>query len=168
MEALASIRSSSAVEVLSAVSPQSFNPTAMSRREGRPVIHSPQQLRLHPALEEIGWAGLTDEFNETARLKDHSVPEPVLITTNGTILAGFRGWQSALFDDLREIDCIEYSLSEEKALQFIISHHQPQRGWNAFVRIRLALKLDPYFQKKALDDMHAGGKYKGLAKLPEA
>ena len=50
----------------------------------------------------------------------------------------------------------------------IISHHQPRRGWNAFIRIRLALKLEPYFQQRALDNMRAGGKYKGLANLPEA
>ena len=49
-----------------------------------------------------------------------------------------------------------------------ISHHQTQRGWNPFIRIRLALKLEPYFQKRALDNMRAGGKYKGWANLPEA
>lgn len=150
--------STAAPEVVSGV-PAPFNPTAMSRREGHPVIRSPRQLRLHPALEEIGCAGLTDEFNEAARLKDHFVPEPVLITTNGTILVGFGRWQSALFDDRREINCIEYPLSEEEALQFIISHHQPQRAWNAFVRIRLALKLEPYFQKKALDKARVSAEY---------
>jgi len=52
----ASIRSSTAVEVISAVPPQSVKPTAMSPLEGRPVVRSPEQLRLHPALEEIGWS----------------------------------------------------------------------------------------------------------------
>jgi len=73
-----------------------------------------------------------------------------------------------VFEGRHEIHCIEYSLSEEESLQFIISHHQPRRGWNAFIRIRLALKLEPYFQQRALDNMRAGGKYKGLANLPEA
>jgi hypothetical protein len=94
----ASIRRSSAVEVISAVPPQSFNPTAMSRLEGRPVICSPEQLRLHRALEELGWTGVIDEFNDAARLKEQSVPEPILITTNRTILAGFGRWRSAVFD----------------------------------------------------------------------
>jgi hypothetical protein len=139
----------------------------MSRWEGCPVVRSPKQLRLHRALEEIGWTGVIDEFNAD-RLKEQSVPEPILITPNGTILAGFGRWRSALFDDRHEINCIEYSLSEEQALRFIISHYQPQRGWNAFVRIRLALKLEPYFQKRARDNMSTGGKYKGWANLPEA
>jgi len=163
----ASIRSSSPVEVISAAVPlHHFNPTAMSRVEGRPVVRSPEQLRLHRALEELGWTGVIDEFNDAARLTNPSVTESILITTNGTILAGFGRWRSAVFDGSHEINCIEYPLSEDDALQFIIRYHQPQRGWNAFIRIRLALKLEPYFQQRALDNMSAGGKYKGSANLP--
>ena len=139
-----------------------------SQPEGRPVARSPEQLRLHRALEELGWAGAIDEFSDAARLTNPSVTEPILITTNGTILAGFGRWRLAVFDGWHEINCIEYPLSEDEALQFIISHHQPQHGWNAFIRIRLALKLEPYFQNRALENMRAGGKYKGSANLPEA
>ena len=140
----------------------------MSRLDGRPVVRSPEQLRLHRALEELGWTCVIGEFNDAARLTNTSITEPILITTNGTILAGFGRWRLALFQGRQEIDCIEYPFSEDESLQFIISHHQPQRGWNAFVRIRLVLTLEPYFQQKALDNMRAGGKYKGLANLPEA
>jgi hypothetical protein len=147
---------------------QSFNPTTPSRIEGRQVVRSPQQLRSHPALDRLGWSGGIREFNEAARLTNLSVTEPILITTNGIILAGFGRWRSALLDGRHEINCIEYPLSENEALQFIISHHQPQPGWNAFVRIRLALTLEPYLQQKALENMRVGGKYKGLANLPEA
>src|ERR1035441_7068476 len=45
----------------------------------------------------------------------------------------------AVFDGRHEINCIEYPLSEDEALQFILTHHQTRCGWNAFVRIRLAL-----------------------------
>jgi len=155
--------SSSAREVISAVPPRSFNPTAMSWVEGHPVVRFPEQLRLHRALEELGGTDLIAELNDAARLKEQSVPEPILITTNGTILAGFGRWRLTVFEGRHEIHCIEYSLGEEESLQFIISHHQPRRGWNSFIRIRLALKLEPYFQQRALDNMRAGGKYKGLA-----
>jgi hypothetical protein len=53
-------------------------------------------------------------------------------------------------------------------LAFILAHHQTQRGWNAFVRVRLALTLKPSLQHRALNNMRSGGKYKGLANLPEA
>lgn len=140
----------------------------MSRLEGRPVVRSPRQLRLHGALEELGATGVMDEFNDAARLKDQFVPVPILVTTNGTILTGFRRWRLALFDDRHEINCIEYSLGEEEALHFIISYHQPKSRWNKYVRICLALRLEPYFQQRARDNMLAGGKYKGSANLPEA
>src|SRR5664279_1560920 len=164
----ASTRSSSAVEIISPVPPQSFNPTAMSRLEGRPVVRFPEQLRLHRSLEDLSWTGVIDEFNDAARMTNPSVTEPILITTNGTILAGFGRWRLAVFDGRHEINCIEYPLSEDEALQFILTHHQTRCGWNAFVRIRLALNLEPYFQQRALDNMCAGGKYKGWANLPEA
>jgi hypothetical protein len=164
----APIPSSSAIEVFSAVQPQFFNPTSMIRLEERPVVRSPEQLRLHRALEELGWTGVIDEFNDAARLTNPSVTAPILITTNGTILAGFGRWRLALFERRHEIHCIEYPLSEDEALQFILTHHQTRCGWNAFVRIHLALKLEPYFQQKACGNMSVGGKHKGWANLPEA
>ena len=152
---------------ISTASPQSFIPSTMSRPEGHPVVLSPQQLRLHRALEELGWVGAIEEFND-ARLTRSSVAEPILVTPGGTILSGFGRWRSALFDGRIEINCIEYSLSEDDSLQFILNHHQTRCGWNAFVRICLALTLEPNLQQRALDNMSTGGKLKGLANLPEA
>ncbi|HWW14786.1 MAG TPA: hypothetical protein VN310_09020 [Candidatus Dormibacteraeota bacterium] len=164
----ASILRPNAEEIISAVPLQSFYPAAMSQLEGRPVVRSPEQLRLHRALEDLGWCGVIDELNAASQLTHLSVAEPILIMTDGTILAGIGRWRAAVFDGKHEINCIEYSLGEDEALQFIIRHHQSQRGWNAFIRIRLALRLESYFQKRAHDNMSAGGKYKGSASLPEA
>ncbi|MGA2904334.1 MAG: hypothetical protein ABSD98_10915 [Candidatus Korobacteraceae bacterium] len=111
---------------------------------------------------------VVEELNEAARSKDQSAAEPILITTNGTILAGFGRWRLAVFERRHEIHCLEYQFSEDDSLQFMLRHHQTRRGWNAFFRIRLALTLEPYFQQRALENMRAGGKYKGLANLPEA
>ena len=163
----ASTRSSSAVEALSAVPPRSFNPPTMSRLEGRPVVRSPQQLQLHRALEELGWNGAMNEFNDAA-LTNGSVTEPILITTNGTILSGFGGWRSAVVDGGLEINCIEYPLSDAESPKFILTHHQTRFGWNAFIRICLALTMEPNLQQRAVDNMSAGGKYKGSANLPGA
>jgi hypothetical protein len=165
---LAPIRSSIDLEAISAVLLQPFSPTAMSRLECCPVVRSPKQLRLHQALEEVGWTGEIDEFNYAAGLSHRSITEPILITTNGTILSGFGSWRSAVFDGRFEINCIEYPLSEDESLQFILTHHQTRRGWNDFVRIRLALTLEPSLQQKALDNIRTGGKLKGSANLPEA
>src|SRR5271157_3391679 len=163
----ASTGSSSAVEVICAVPPQPSNPSAMSRLEGRPVVRSPEQLRLHPALDELNWI-VVGELNGAAQATSPSEAEPIIITTKGTILAGFGRWRLAVFEGRREVHCIEHPISEEQSLHFILNHHKPRRGWNAFVRIRLALTLEPDLQQRALENMRAGGKYKGLANLPEA
>jgi hypothetical protein len=123
---------------------------------------------MHPALDGLDVIDLVTELNEAARLSAQPVPEPVLITTNGTLLAGFGRWRLAVFEGRKEIDCLEYQISDDDSLQFILNHHQPRSGWNAFVRIRVALTRKPSLQQKALDNMRAGGKCKGWANLPDA
>jgi len=146
---------------------QPFNQTTTNRLDGVPVVRSVEQLCLHAALEAIAWSNVAGEFNDAARLPTPSFPEPILITTNGTVLAGFGPWRLAVQQGSHEIPCIEYSLNEEESVRFILSHHQIRRGWNDFVRIRLALTLKSSFRQRALDNMRAGGKYKGLANLPD-
>jgi len=105
----------------------------MSRVDGRPAVRSLEQLRLHRALGELGWTGVIDEFNDAVRLTNPFVTEPILITTNGTILAGFGHWRAAVFDGRPEINCIEYPINEDESLPFILTHHQTRcehRRWS--------------------------------------
>lgn len=101
---------------------------AISRAEGRPAVRSPKDLHLHSALEEVGWAGLVDELNDAARSAIHPICDPILIATDGTVLAGFGRWRLAVFEQAPEIYCIEHSLSADDSLMFILTHHQTQRG----------------------------------------
>ena len=98
-------RGSSSAGILS-VGQQSFSPIAIPPL-GRPVLRHPEQLRLHPALVEVGWTGGIDNLNDAARLKNQSVTEPVLITTSGTILSSFGTWRLAIFESREHIECIE-------------------------------------------------------------
>jgi len=140
----------------------------MVPREWRPVIRRPEQLRLHPALQELGAIGEIGELNVAACLKNQCLPEPILITLDGIILCGIGRWRWALFEGKHEIDCVEYALSEDESLRFTLAYHQTRCGWNAFVRIRLALTQETKLQQRALDNMRAGGRYKRSANLPEA
>jgi len=110
---------------------------------------------------------MTGELNEAERVGGHATT-PILITSEGAVLSGFGRWRSALLHRELEIQCIEYTLGPEDALKFILAHQKPQRGWNAFIRTRLALTLESYFRRGALGHMRDGGKYKGSAKLPNA
>ena len=151
---LSVLAESNTLQVISAVPPP-FNPSGMSPLEGRPVVRSPEQLRLHRALHELGWTAVVDELNDAARLKNQSLPEPILITTKATILAGFGRWRLATLEGCQSINSIEYPLSEGESLQFILIHHQLGRGWNAFIRIRVALTLEAHLRQRALDNMRA-------------
>jgi hypothetical protein len=133
----------------------------------RLTVRFAEQLRIHPALEELDLPELVREINEAALLEDRSIAEPILVTTDGIILGGFGRWRLALLKGIREVPCVEYAIGEDDAIQFILNHCKPQQGWNAFVRIQLALSLEPAFQRRALDHMRAGGKYKGSSKLTE-
>lgn len=133
--------------------------------QGRLIIRSTEDMDLHPALGGLAYIDLALEMNEAARVKDH--PTRLILTTHeGTVFSGFESWRSALLRGEREIQCVEFVLGKEDALQFILVHHKPQRGWNAFVRTRLALSLEPHFQRGANENMRDGGRYKGMANLP--
>jgi hypothetical protein len=132
--------------------------------QGFPVVRSPKDLRFHPALLELDGMEEVFELNEAERVRQATMP--ILISSDGAVLAGFGHWRSALLHGEREVQCIEYVLGQEDALKFILAQHGPRRAWNAFVRTRLALTLEPYFQRRSLDNMRNGGKHKGSARLP--
>jgi hypothetical protein len=136
--------------------------------QGRAVSRSPEQLRPHPTLVHLNMVNTVLAFNEIDRLNDQRLREPLLITPHGIIISGFQEWKAALLDGRESVDCIEYSLSDEEAIQFVLLRHRSRQGWNSFNRIRLALELEPHFQAKALENQRAGGKFKGWANLPKA
>jgi hypothetical protein len=115
------------------------------------VVRSPEQLSLHPALGNLGWTCQVDELNAVSRGKGLSVAEPILTAGGGVILSGFGLWRFAILKGRREIDCIEYPLDEHQSLQFIVTLHRPHRFFNAFIRISLALTMEPYSRRKALE-----------------
>ena len=68
----------------------------------------------------------------------------------------------------RHLDCLEYELSEEDALLWLIQKHQRSDGLNAFCRILLALELEPWFKARARVNQQLGGQKKGSSNLAKA
>jgi hypothetical protein len=130
------------------------------------AVRSPETLRLHPAFNNLNFSGWL--INSELHGKPKDVHEPILITHGGILLAGFAEWHSAVCAGQPEINCTEYALNDDQALQLILTLHRPRTAWNDFTRTELALEQEPYFQAKALANQIAGGKYKGLANLPKA
>jgi hypothetical protein len=136
---------------------------------GRTVVRALEELRVHPALEEIGFCAFLPELNEATRSQDQMSPEePICVTHAGLILSGFGRWRMAVLRQVPSIECVEYSLTSEDALQLMLSLQKRRSGWNTFIRIRLALKLEKTLQQRALTNMQMGGKHKGSATLPKA
>jgi len=133
------------------------------------VVRALEELRVHPALEEIGFCAFLPELNEAARSQDRMSPEePICVTHAGLILSGFGRWRMAVLRQVPSIECVEYSLTSEDALQLMLSLQKRRSGWNTFIRIRLALKLEKTLKQRALTNMQMGGKHKGSATLPKA
>jgi hypothetical protein len=135
----------------------------------KPAVHPvpwlTEQLRPHPAFDQIGWQDIED-LNRVAERDFQLLLEPLRITKLGIILSGVGEWQLAVFERKQYLYCIEYDLDNNQALQFILERSGTQKGLNDFVRIRLALTLEDYLRAKGLENMSAGGKHKGLTNSP--
>src|SRR5262249_4563564 len=66
----------------------------IARSGTRTVIHLLSELRVHPALDEIGFCAFLSEVREAGRPQDQmSAEEPILVTMAGVILSGFGRWR---------------------------------------------------------------------------
>jgi hypothetical protein len=129
---------------------------------------SPGELHPHPTLERYGIAALQAEHNKIARQDDALFHATVEITASRTILDGLAQWKSALGAKCSRILCIEYSLTDEQALEWLLRRHRRRNGWNSYCRILTALQLEPKFKQEALANQVAGGQNKGLSSLTKA
>ena len=94
--------------------------------------------------------------------------EPIIKTRNGIIVDGYARWELARRQGRQTILCLEYDLTDEEALRWLIQSHRPSRALNAYSRILLALDLEPFLQEQARANQHTGGQSKGSSHLTEA
>jgi len=136
--------------------------------QGSPAARSPGELRLHPVFIQLNLVGTLINCAVHGRKPEGSVREPILVTTSGIVISGVREWHAAVSEGRPALDCTEYQLNDDEALQLILMLQQSRGTWNSFTRIQLALQQEPCLQAKAHANQVAGGKDKGLANLPEA
>jgi membrane protease YdiL (CAAX protease family) len=72
-----------------------------------------------------------------------------MITRNGAIIDGYCRWELARRQGRTTVACIEYDLTEEEALHWLLQRHRRVEGLNAFCRILLALDLEPWLKEQA-------------------
>src|SRR5277367_416398 len=121
----------------------------MARGCSGSLIHcGVEELRPHPAYVTSGIAVPLSQLSALITQGEQAFREPLLITRERIIIAGYDRWHLARHRRLT-LPCIEYDLSEEEALIWLIEKLRPQKGVNSFCRILLALELEPWLKLRA-------------------
>ncbi len=126
------------------------------------------ELHPHPAYVRHHLAASTARLSSLAERGDRAFLEPLVITQDRTILDGYARWELARRKGRATLPCLEYDLSDEDALRWLLLRHGRSNGLNDFCRILLALELEPCLREKGLSNQQAGGQSKGSSKLTEA
>jgi hypothetical protein len=132
------------------------------------VTRRVDELRPHPSYVGHQFSPSISRLSALAALGKLAFREPVVVTSSLTIIDGYARLQLAQQQGHETLPCLEYDLSEEDALRWLIQSHRPSLGLNAFGRILLALDLEPLLQERARSNQQIGGRHKGLSSLTEA
>jgi hypothetical protein len=126
------------------------------------------ELHPHPSFVRHHLTVPASKLSALAELGDLAFREPLVITRECTILDGYARWQLAQLQGRSTLPCIEYKLTEAEALHWILQSHRRSNGLNDFIRILLALELEPGFKEKARPNQRVGGQNMGSSNLTEA
>jgi hypothetical protein len=140
----------------------------VDRLQGRLVTCTVEQLRPHASYERHRFTVCPSRLSALAERGDFIFHEPLMITRNRTIIDGYCRWELARRQGRTTVTCIEYELTDEEALRWLLHRHRRVEGLNAFCRILLVLDLEPWFREQARVNQSAGGRSKGSSKLTEA
>ncbi len=134
-------------------------------KDFRSVRHHPNELRPHPGYIRNNVAANSCQLAALAELGELAFREPLFITRDRIILDGLARWTLARLQKRAAFACIEFEMSEEAALQYLLKRRQT--GLNDFVRISLSLELEPFLKNKARANQQAGGRKKVWSTLTE-
>jgi hypothetical protein len=134
----------------------------------RLVTWSVSELRPHPSYARHNISAQPFKLAALEEQGELGFSQPLVITRNKFIIDGYARWELAKRKGRLTLNCIEYDLTSEEALEEMIRKHRRSQGLTDFIRIELALDLESYFKEKAVLNRRAGGRLKGLSKLTEA
>ena len=83
------------------------------------------------------------------------------------VIDGYARWELARMKGRLVLPCVEYELTEEEAIRWLLQKHRRSNGMNDFCRILLARELEPCLKAKALSNQRFGGRMKGSSNLTE-
>lgn len=134
-------------------------PNAHESQDGphrdRLVYRSTAALRPHPAYHDLCAPIAAARVRRVAQ-QPGSIREPLLTTTDGTILDGHARWHVAIERQQPTLPCFEYDVTDEEALQVVIQRHRRSQGLNDYGRIVLALGLESYLRERRRPALSTG------------
>jgi hypothetical protein len=135
---------------------------------GRLLTCPVEELRPHPSYAKYQFMVPASKLSALIEQGDLAFQEPIIISAEGTIIDGYARWQLALQQGRRALRCIQYDLTEEESLLWLLHLHCRSDGLNQFCRILLAQELEYPTRARALSNQKRGGRNKGLSMLTEA
>jgi len=135
---------------------------------GRLVACCLSELHQHPSFARLGLSVPVSKLSALAQRGDLVFREPLTITQSGIIVDGYARFELARQQGRLTLCCIECELTEEEALRYLIRKESRSSGLNDFIRILLALELEPGLKARAESNQRFGGHNKGSSKLTEA
>jgi hypothetical protein len=126
------------------------------------------ELHPHPSYARNGLTVPSWKLDALARRGDLAFLHPLAITHTGTIIDGCARLNLAILQKRTTLECIEYELTDEEALQLLLQMQCRSSHLNSFCRILLALDLEPWLKEKARANQRFGGQHKGSSNLTEA
>jgi len=134
---------------------------------GQLATYGPAELRPHPSYVRLGFTVPASTLSALAEQGELAFREPLVIARGRIIIDGYARWELARLQGRVTLPCIEYELTEEETLRWLLLRHCRSGGLNDFCRIRLALDLEPGFKEEALSNQRLGGRMKGSSNLTE-
>jgi hypothetical protein len=126
------------------------------------------ELHPHPSYVRLRFTVPVSKLSALAEQGDLAFREPLVITRERIVIDGYARLELARRQGRPTLPCIEYELTEEEALRWLLQRHRRSNGLKDFCRILLALELEPYFRTRALSNQRLGGQGKGSSRLTEA
>jgi len=147
---------------LTSSSPSAFHTQLpSSSASASPVIeHRVDTLLAHPGFAKHTRGYSTQEISALSDRGESVYLNPLTITQDGYIVDGYAVWQLAKYQHRTTVPRIITQMSEEEALLHSIEKNRGSKGINDFIRILLALELEPWFRTRAKSNQRVGGKAK--------
>ena len=133
---------------------------------GRLVDRPTATLRPHPTYQALCSPIAATRVRRVAQ-QPGPIREPLLTTSEGTILDGHARWQVALDRQQPSLPCIEYDVTKDEALQIVIQHHRASEGLKRLLQNRDGLGSGALPQRAQPSTAACGRRQEAAVKLDE-